>query len=79
MVYVVLLHFIHAYHHFVIVAHAHGFGDVPFHFTVHGMVEPRQPVGLVGEDTGQGDDDKYGNIFEWQFHVCFRLLLYIQR
>ena len=27
--------------HFVIVAHAHGFGDVPLHFTVHGMVEPR--------------------------------------
>lgn len=31
------------------------------------MVEPRQPVGLVGEDAGQGDDDKYGNILNGSF------------
>ena len=33
------------------------------------------PVGLIGEDARQGEDDEEGDVFGWQFHDGFRLLL----
>ena len=55
-------------HHFVIVAHAHGFYDVAFQVVAHGAVQSAEPVGLVGEDTRQRQDNEYGNVFQRQFH-----------
>ena len=68
MVGTVLAHPFHTQHHFVIVAHAHGFYDVAFQVVAHGAVQPAEPVGLVGEDTRQRQDNEYGNVFQRQFH-----------
>ena len=74
MVGAVLTHPFHTQHHFIIVAHAHGFYDVAFQVIAHGTVQPAEPIGLVGEDARQRQDNEYGNVFQRQFHGSFFML-----
>ena len=64
MIGAVLAQFLHTQHHFIVVAHAHGFYDVTFHVVAHGAVQSAKPVGLIREYARQREDDEYGNIFQ---------------
>ena len=65
---VAALHQFDAYQHLVVVADAHGFGDIAFQIGAHGAVEACQPVGLIGENARQREDDEQGDVFRGQFH-----------
>ena len=56
------------YQHLVVVADAHGFGDVALQVGAHGAVEACQPIGLIGENARQREDDEQGDVFRGQFH-----------
>ena len=65
---VAALHQFDTYQHLVVVADAHGFGDVALQVGAHGAVEARQPVGLIGKDARQREDDEQGDVFRGKFH-----------
>jgi len=60
---VAALHLLDTHQHLVVVADAHGFRDVAFQVGAHGAVKARQPVGLIGKDTRQREDDEQGDVF----------------
>ena len=65
----VLVQPVDAQDEFVVVAQPQGFRDVVLHRLPLRVVEAHQPVGLVGEDGRQREDDHEGNVFRGQFHA----------
>ena len=64
----ILAHLLHAKDDFVVVAQAHGLRDVMLRRPALRAVEIHQPIRLVGEDGGEGEDDHEGDMFGGQFH-----------
>ena len=63
MFFILLLQPFDANHHFIVVTDTHGFRNVALQVGTHGMIKPRQPVGLIGKYACQREDDKHHYVF----------------